>query len=374
MESIKTYYNNGNIKSEQTYYENGQIKSDIIYHENGVIKSYKGFFLNGNPSKEFHLNKNRQHHNTAGPAIINYDKNNIILETWLQNGIKHRLDGPAHIEYQHNKISRQEWIQNGRYHRDNAPAVIEYKDDKIVYEKYYQYGQCHNEHGPAVIHNNHEIRDSNYSINPKYARANSLGSNRTRKISEKEYWIFDTKLTEEEFKAFLKYKLENIEKIKNSDIPANVKTLLTHPVKTYYENGKIKSEQYFNKNGELDHSWKGAKPVDEYAVQTYTPEQLKTREWYKDGKRHRKNKPAYLEFHDTAEGLSIFYKCEKWYHDDKLHNENGPAIIERDIDGKVTQIQYYLHDKQYNEEDYEAQLRQQKLKTLNNHPTSGITL
>ncbi len=42
-----------------------------------------------------------------------------------------------------------------------------------------------------------------------------------------------------------------------------------------------------------------------------------TQRWYKDGKRHREDGPAYINPNGT----------QSWYKDGNLHREDGPAII-----------------------------------------------
>lgn len=87
--------------------------------------------------------------------------------------------------------------------------------------------------------------------------------------------------------------------------------------------------------------------------------------WYKDGKLHRENGPAWIEYDENGkvieerwyqmgrlhreDGPAIIkyflnekVKNEVWYKDDLLHREDGPAWIEYDIDGGIIEKSYYV--------------------------------
>ena len=81
MENVKkSYYENGNIKSEYHY------KNDKLHRDNGPANIY--YYQNGNIKIECWY-KNDKCHRDNGPAIIHYNENqNIINEKFYLNGEK----------------------------------------------------------------------------------------------------------------------------------------------------------------------------------------------------------------------------------------------------------------------------------------------
>ncbi len=90
-----------------------------------------------------YYNKNRELHNTEGPAVI---KSNGTIEYW-ENGKLHRFDEPA-IE---RKDGSFEWWVGGIKHRDfnDEPAISNKKAKRWYYK-----GLPHRENGPAIEYPN----------------------------------------------------------------------------------------------------------------------------------------------------------------------------------------------------------------------------
>ncbi len=257
------YFENGSIKCEEWrtdrfFHRDGDEPALIEYYEDGRFKS-KQWFNYGQRHREFHPNN---------PAIIEYYQNgNLKSQKWCKNGYGHRDDeGPSIIEYYDNNTLRsQKWYQNGKAHRGqipsgnlDLPALVEYYENgKIKAHGWYQNGKCH------------------------------------RKV----------------------YTL-------NKDKPAFV---------TYYTNGKIKSQG-----------------------------------WYQNGKAHRENGPALIKnkYHvkyshesrdkRTSKIIEEFvfcqggvYRVEAWYKHGKLHNSNGPAYIRYQNEVKILEF-WFKNGKRYN--------------------------
>lgn len=56
----------------------------------------------------------------------------------------------------------------------------------------------------------------------------------------------------------------------------------------------------------------------------------KTEEWVKNGKLHRENGPAYLEWYDNGQIAG-----EGWYKNGKCHRENGPSYKQWHKNGQI---------------------------------------
>lgn len=86
-----------------------------------------------------------QNHNSFGPALINYDYNGSIIETWYKYGYVHRENGPAKIYYQHGNVIESQWYNYHRLHRIDGPAIINefgefyyLWDDELSKEEFYK--------------------------------------------------------------------------------------------------------------------------------------------------------------------------------------------------------------------------------------------
>lgn len=67
------------------------------------------------------------------------------------------------------------------------------------------------------------------------------------------------------------------------------------------------------------------------------PNNFLTKEWYIDGKKHRVNGPAVINYRNNGE----IYE-EYWYIDNKKHREDGPAIIIYK-DNKISEEYWYIN-------------------------------
>ena len=76
----------------------------------------------------------------------------------------------------------------------------------------------------------------------------------------------------------------------------------TNPVREYWDNGNIKSEEWFNSKGECHR-------VDGPSIQYwYENGQKNFEQWYLDGKRHRIDGPAYQWWYENGQKW-----IEWWY-------------------------------------------------------------
>lgn len=98
----------------------------------------------------------------------------------------------------------------------------------------------------------------------------------------------------------------------------------------------------FVKNGVLHRS------KDLPAITTITMnvngEELISEEWWYLGKRHRKNKPAVMD-----------YKIQTWFLNDKKHNLNGPAIQRKD-----GSTDYFIFGEHISEDEFLSLPRNEK--------------
>ena len=77
--------------------------------------------------------------------------------------------------------------------------------------------------------------------------------------------------------------------------------------------------------------------------QTVHPDGTVVEWWYRNGRRHREDGPAYVERH--PDGTIV----ERWYRNDELHREDGPAYVRRSPDGAVIE-QWYRNNKLHRED------------------------
>lgn len=120
---------------------------------------------------------------------------------------------------------------------------------------------------------------------------------------------------------------------------------ITNTIKTWYNNG-----DYYKK------------------IHNYKRYDEETKEYFKNGLRHRENKPAYL--YETYKYRPIITQ-EKWYKDGMLHNEDGPAsiLIEDETDEinnpyYYSQNDYFLNNEYYKKEKYDEHIKKIKTQKL----------
>ena len=102
----------------------------------------------------------------------------------------------------------------------------------------------------------------------------------------------------------------------------------------YYEDGSIQSESWYQ-DGKR-HRLDG--PA--YIIY-YQDGSIQSESWYQDGKFHRLDGPAEIFYFE--EGGSI--EAKSWYQDGKRHRLDGPAVIEYHENESVKSEYWYLNDK-----------------------------
>jgi len=106
---------------------------------------------------------------------------------------------------------------------------------------------------------------------------------------------------------------------------------------SYYENGNIKSKilekiNDDNKRYILILKWND----NSFLI---------NQKWLKNGKKHKKNGPAYITYDNLGQIIT-----ENWYKNGKLHRENGPAVIHYDIN-KIRMIEiWYKNGRLYRDD------------------------
>jgi hypothetical protein len=133
-----------------------------------------------------------------------------------------------------------------------------------------------------------------------------------------------------------------------------------NPIREYYPNGQIMSEEYRNDKGEL-HNDNG--PA---LYEWYQSGQIKYVKYHVNGRRHNANGPAYREWHRSGQMMYEVYcvnglwhnangpacrwwyesgqiLCEAYYINGQLHNTKGPARRWR-ISDQPNEKDYYLND------------------------------
>lgn len=105
------------------------------------------------------------------------------------------------------------------------------------------------------------------------------------------------------------------------------------PAYLLYVNKKLKCEEYY-KNGKL-HNLNGAA-----SIEYYSNGHFEYKAYYQDGKLHNDNGFAKIEYYYN--GSVKYASC---YFNGKRHRDNGPARIEYNKDGKVVYSSYYINDK-----------------------------
>lgn len=116
---------------------------------------------------------------------------------WWVNGKKHRDNNLPAVEFSN---GGKYWYVHGELHRDDGPAVEFSWNEK----RWYQQGILHRMDGPAVIKNN-----GNVFWYQKGQKHRLDGPAIEAKSNYKEWWLYDTEYTEEEFNQYLAKKQLN---------------------------------------------------------------------------------------------------------------------------------------------------------------------
>ena len=97
-----------------------------------------------------------------------------------------------------------------------------------------------------------------------------------------------------------------------------------------YPDGKIRYEQWCNKNGEMHRA-------DGPAYVGYDPDGAVTvEEWRKNGKLHRINAPASIDYFEDGT-----IEEEHWWQNGVLHRDGAPASITHNLDGSIQEEEWW---------------------------------
>lgn len=106
------------------------------------------------------------------------------------------------------------------------------------------------------------------------------------------------------------------------------------PVFTYYDNGKMKSVIWFNKNDEIHRE-------DGPAVINYfTNGKVHYQIYLVNNVRHRIDGPSYSRFDDVG-----FIKTQEYYKNNVRHRHNGPAILSKN--SRRVHVNFFYNGVQY---------------------------
>ena len=109
----------------------------------------------------------------------------------------------------------------------------------------------------------------------------------------------------------------------------------------YHKSGFLWLKAYYH-NG-LSHKKVGPATI------TYKANgKLSSEEYYIDGGLHREDGPATIEYFDHGDGI----EWEAWYVNGSMHREDGPAELEYDIKGNVVQTIWALNGEMLNFNDW----------------------
>ncbi len=125
--------------------------------------------------------------------------------------------------------------------------------------------------------------------------------------------------------------------------------------KRWYRNGKLHRE---NKSAWVEYHENGNKIKEEWYkddkshredgpawIYYYENGNKWIEWWWKDDKRHREDGPAFIQYYKNGNK-----KEEQWWKDDKKHRENDPAIIQYYVNGNKQLEQWYKDDKKHRED------------------------
>lgn len=258
-------------------------------------------------------------HSYDKPAMVK-TKKSIITEKWFINGINYNPNGPSMKIYNPNETYIRQQIytnEKGLYHNDNGPAVITQRD-KYYVEEYYKNGKLHNENGPAYISIIQNVRKEIYYIDDKVHRTDGpamICYLDDKKIKEK--YVVNGKYYRENGPTVLKYKNEKLDTEKYLNKNGDLHREDGPALRRYFENGLIAEENYYI-NGKLHRE-------DGPALILYLNMKYKE-QFYINGKLQNRNDKPNVILYDLDTG---YLRTEMWLNvDGKLHRDDGPACIE----------------------------------------------
>lgn len=147
----------------------------------------------------------------------------------------------------------------------------------------------------------------------------------------------------------------------------------------WFKNGKLHRKNYparviYKRNGNIESmKWytNGDKIKEQINYPNGKPREIK---YFVDGKYHRENGPAFLEY-DSSNRLQtemwyredLFYRTDgpaitnykrgkivsqEWYINDKRHSTDGPAIIRYDDKGEISVMSFFIDGKKVTEKKF----------------------
>ena len=270
-------------------------------------------------------------------GIVEYPNGSKL---WYRNGKYHREDGPA-IEH---SDGTKEWRLNGNLHRVDGPAL----EGAAGLKQWYLNGQLHRTDGPAW-----EWADGTkqWWLNGQLHRTDGPAGEWADGI--KDWWLNGKRYSETEWEKLVKAesltsasagvtvateaKMSKVEPIKvktSSEIPKGFTGIVEYPdsSKLWYRNGK-----YHREDGPAYEDADG------------------TREWWLNGQRHRVDGPA-VEYADGT---------REWWLNGQRHRVDGPAV--EYPDGVK---QWWLNGKQYSETEWEKLVKAESLTSA----SAGVTV
>jgi hypothetical protein len=91
-------------------------------------------------------------HRQDGPARVVTDAAGVLsAESYFCQGQQHREDGPAVVKTEADGSREERWYRDGKLHREDGPAHLQVQADGSRRERWYRHGQLHRELGPADV-------------------------------------------------------------------------------------------------------------------------------------------------------------------------------------------------------------------------------
>jgi len=118
---------------------------------------------------------------------------------------------------------------------------------------------------------------------------------------------------------------------------------VTNVIFSFYDNGKVESEEWHNDAGEV--SRVGGPAVVYYEINGLS----KSEEWYVDGKKHRLDGPAEVTYYTREDNRAIHTpKQETWYQNNEIHRDDGgPALRSYYEDGSINEERWFVHGQRH---------------------------
>lgn len=309
------------IESEKTYYENGQLKSEQTDNQDGTV--YQEWYPDGTLRTEEHYNVKGEYHRVGKPAQLLYHPNSkLISESYFLNGELHNKSGFAKATFHPNgHLAKLMYFQNGKLHRIDGPALQEFYNahefgsDGLSLEQWFQDGELYNPNGPVTRKIN-RFGGNDYEeylgredglVKTIYRYNDQVWSKQWKHGTETHIKTWDEKgyLEKEEWhKPF---------NLGNENEPAFI---MKKPDGTIYK-------QYRNKDNML-HRTTGP------AVEEYQGDNPTLKIWYNNGLSHRQNDPALQKWQNDIIIL------REWRQNGILHNKKGPALQKWDKNSSTT--------------------------------------